>query len=193
LTHQAGLAATDIARRCDTVPPLRTLRQQSFSATRHLPAVAVPLLAALAKGRRVADLQFMWNYRTSSALVFMSNDLMRAVKQVPLGSSSKSGTLDAQVGVPPATRAKWHERLQRGLLRIWLGLSVLWICCILAILGQCVYGPWIGWQQAQCDAASFNPVETYVAEIGTALGPPAAVLLLYRVVMWWSRRFRRSR
>ena len=37
-----------------------------------------------------------------------------------------------------------------------------------------------------------NPVETYLADFATALGPPAAVLLLHRVVMWWSRRVRRS-
>jgi hypothetical protein len=140
--------------------------------------------------------------------VFMSNARSRASHKVaepldkvaePLGSSSKSGTLEAQVGVPPkldarakATRAKLHERLQRGLLKIWMGSSVLWIGCILAILGQCVYGPWIGWQQPQCDGPLANPVETYLADIAIALGPPAAVLLLHRVVMWWSRRVRRS-
>ena len=143
----------------------------------------------------------LWNYRTSGALLFMSNAFSRASHQVaePLGSSSKSGTFEGQVGVPPeldarakATRAKWHERLQRELLKIWLGLSALWIGCILAILGQCVYGPWIGWQQLQCDAPLVNPVETYLADFAMALGPPAAVLLLHRVVMWWSRRVRRS-
>ena len=55
-----------------------------------------------------------------------------------------------------------------------------------------MYGPWIGWQQLQCDATLVNPVETYLAGFATALGPPAAVLLLHRVVMWWSRRVRRS-
>ena len=143
----------------------------------------------------------LWNYRTSGALLIMSNAFSRASHQVaePLGSFSKSGTFKAQVGVPPklgaaakATGAKWHERLQRGLLKIWLGFSALWIGCILAILGQCVYGPWIGWQQLQCDARLVNPVETYFADFATALGPPAAVLLLHRVVMWWSRRVRRS-
>jgi hypothetical protein len=127
--------------------------------------------------------------------VFMSNARSRASHQVaePLGSSSKSGTLDAQVGAgAKATRAKWHERLQHGLLKIWMGSSVLWIGCILAILGQCVYGPWIGWQLPQCDGPLANPVETYLADIAIALGPPAAVLLLHRVVMWWSRRVRRS-
>jgi hypothetical protein len=142
----------------------------------------------------------LWNYRTSGALLFMSNAFSRASHQVaePLGSSSKSVTFKAQVGVPPdvdakATREKWHERLQRGLLKIWLGLSALWIGCILAILGQCVYGPWIGWQQRQCDAPLVNPVETYLADFATALGPPATVLLLHRLVMWWSRRVRRNR
>jgi hypothetical protein len=134
--------------------------------------------------------------------LFMSNAFSRASHQVaePLDSSSKSGTFKAQEGGPPeldarakATRAKWHERLQRGLLKIWLGLSALWIGCILAILGQCVYGPWISWQPPRCDAPLINPVETYIADIATALGPPAAVLLLHRLVMWWSRRYRRSR
>jgi hypothetical protein len=41
-----------------------------------------------------------------------------------------------------------------------LGLSVLWVGCILAISGHCVYGPWIGWQQPRCDAPLVNPVET---------------------------------
>ena len=101
----------------------------------------------------------------------------------PLGGSSKSGTFKGKVGVPPeldarakATSAKWHKRLQRELLKIWLGLSALWIGCILAILGQCVYGPWIGWQQLQCDAPLVNPVETYLADFATALGrlPPCS-------------------
>jgi hypothetical protein len=125
----------------------------------------------------------LWNYQTSGALLFMPNAHSRA----------------SQVGVPSelaarakATSVKWHERLQRGLLKIWLGLPALWIGCILGILGQCVYGPWIGWQQLQCDTPLVNPVETYLADFATALGPPAAVLLLHRVVMWWSRRVRRS-
>ena len=131
----------------------------------------------------------------------MSNARSRACHQVaePLGSSSRSGTLEAQVGVAPEvdvrakpTRVKWHERLQRGLLKIWMGSSALWIGCILAILGQCEYGPWIGWRQPQCDGPLANPVETYFADIAIALGPPAALLLLHRVVMWWSRRVRRS-
>ena len=134
-------------------------------------------------------------------MVFMSNARSRASHQVtePLGSSGKSGTLEAQVGVSPeldarakATRAKWQERLQRGLLKIWMGCSVLWIGCILAILGQCVYGRWIGWQQPQCDGPLANPVETYLADLAIAVGPPVAVLLLHQVVMWWSRRARRS-
>lgn len=127
----------------------------------------------------MAPLMRLWNYRTSGALLFMFNTLSRASHQ----------QLDTRA---KATRAKWRERLQRGLLKIWLGFSALWIGCILAILGQCVYGPWIGWQQLQCDAPLVNPVETYLADFATALGPPAAVLLLHRVVMWWSRRVRRS-
>ena len=84
-----------------------------------------------------------WNYRTSRALVFMSNARSRACE--PLGSSSKSGTLEAQVGVAPEvdvrakpTRVKWHERLQRGLLKIWMGSSALWIGCILCPRGSAV-------------------------------------------------------
>ena len=62
-------------------------------------------------------------------------------------------------------------------------LSVLWVGCILVISGQCIYGPWISWQPPRCDAPLINPVETYMADIATALGPPAAVLLLHRLVM----------
>jgi hypothetical protein len=143
----------------------------------------------------------LWNYRTSGALLIMSNAFSRINHRVaePLGSSSKSRTFEGQVVVPPepdarakASRAKWHDRLQRGLFKIWMGSSVLWIGCILAIVGQCVYGPWIGWQQPQCDGPLANPVETYLADIAIALSPPAAVLLLHRLVMWWSRRVRRS-
>jgi len=59
-------------------------------------------------------------------------------------------------------------------------LSVLRVGCILPISGHCVYGPWIGWQQPRCDAPLVNPVETYLSDIATALGPPADVLLLGR-------------
>ena len=65
---------------------------------------------------------------------------------------------------------------------------MLWLGCILVISGRCIYGPWISWQPPRCDAPLINPVETYMADIATALGPPAAVLLLHRLVMWWSWR-----
>jgi hypothetical protein len=90
-------------------------------------------------------------------------------------------------------RARGPMNLKHGLLWVWLALSVLWVGCILVISGQCIYGPWIRWQPPRCDAPLINPVETYIAIIATALGPPAAVLLLHRLVMWWSRRYRRSR
>jgi hypothetical protein len=90
-------------------------------------------------------------------------------------------------------RAREPMKLKRALLWVWLALSVLWVGCILGISGQCIYGPWISWQPPRCDAPLINPVETYIADIATALGPPAAVLLLHRLVMWWSRRYRRSR
>src|SRR5262245_627109 len=92
-----------------------------------------------------------------------------------------------------ATPLKWRTRLQRELLRIWLALSALWVGCVLAILGQCIYGRWFGWHQPQCDASLVSPVETYLADVATAAGPPVAVLLTYRVVNWVSRRVRRSR
>ena len=128
----------------------------------------------------------------------MSNTSLRAGRQPAADSSghgfAKSDILDGEPDAPAkATRAKWRKRLQRGLLKVWIGCSVLWVGCILAMLGQCVYGPWIGWQQAQCAGPLANAVETYLADIAIALGPPAAVILLYRVVMWWSRRVRRSR
>jgi hypothetical protein len=142
-------------------------------------------------------LRGLWNYRPAGALLFMSKAFSRAGHQQTAETSGHcyrksdalEGELDAAAKAPPP---KWRTRLQRGLLKIWMGCSVLWIGCILAILGQCLYGPWIGWQQPQCDGPLANPVETYLADIGIALGPPAAVLLLHRVVMWWSKRVRRS-
>lgn len=92
-----------------------------------------------------------------------------------------------------STRFKWRERLQRDLLKIWLAFSALWIGCIVVILGQCLYGRWFGWQLPQCDGPLVNPVETYVADFATAFGPPAAVLLFYRVVTGVSRHLRRKR
>lgn len=127
----------------------------------------------------------------------MSNTSLRADRQPAADSaahgSAKSDTRDEQDAPPKATRAKWRERLQRGLLKVWIGGSVLWIGCILAMLGQCVYGPWIGWQQPQCAGPLANAAQTYLADIAIALGPPAAVILLYRVVMWWARRVSRRR
>ena len=128
----------------------------------------------------------------------MSNSVLRVGHQQAADSSGhgseKSDTPDGGPDARPrATRARWQQRLQRGLFKVWIGCSVLWIGCILAILGQCVYGPWIGWQQPQCEGPSANSVETYLADIVLALGPPAAVMVLHRIVMWWSRRVRRSR
>ena len=142
----------------------------------------------------------LWNYRTSWALLFMSNTFSRAGHQQVAETSRKSDALKGEVGIAPeldatpkATRQKWRARLQRELLKIWLALSTLWVGCILAIFGQCMYGRWFGWQQPQCDAPLVNPVETYIADIATAVGPPAAVLLTYRWIIWVSRRVRRSR
>ena len=128
----------------------------------------------------------------------MPNTSLRARPQQAANSSghafTKSDTLEAESDAPPkATRAKWHKRLQRGLFKVWIGCSVLWIGCILAILSPCVYGPWIGWHQPQCGGPLASSVETYLTDIALALGPPAAVILLYRVVMWWSRRVSRNR
>jgi hypothetical protein len=127
----------------------------------------------------------------------MSNIIVRAGPQEAADSAGhgirKSDALDGQPDARPgAMRAKWQQGLQRGLFKVWIGCSVLWIGCILAILGQCVYGPWIGWQQPQCAGPLANSGETYLADIVLALGPPAAVMALHRVVMWWSRRVRRS-
>ena len=123
----------------------------------------------------------------------MSNAFPRAVHQRVAENSIESNTLEGQLDAAAATtRPKWRARLQRGLSKIWMWFSALWIGCILAILGQCVYDPWIGWQQPQCDGPLANPVETYLADIAIATGPPAAVLLLHRVVLWWSRRVRHS-
>ena len=138
-----------------------------------------------------------WNYRPAGALLFMSNAFSRAGHQQAAETSGhctrKSDALEGQLdSAAEATRPKWRTRLQRGLLKIWMGCSVLWIGCILVILGKCVYGRWIGWQQPQCDGPLANPVETYLADIAIAVSPPAVVLLLHQVVMWWSRRARRS-
>jgi hypothetical protein len=134
----------------------------------------------------------------------MSNDLSRAdrhqVAEPSAQGPGKSDAFDGQGKVSPeldatakATRRKWRERLQRELLKIWLGFSALWVGCILVILSQCLYGRWFGWQLPQCDAPLANPIETYVADFATAIGPPAAVLFTYRLVIGVSRRLRRSR
>jgi hypothetical protein len=126
----------------------------------------------------------------------MSKSFSRASPQHLAETSQKSAALriapelDAAAEAP---RQKWSARLQRELLKIWLASSALWITCILAILGHCIYGPWLGWQPSQCDAPLINPFETYVADIVTAVGPPVAVLLTYRLIVWVSRRARRSR
>jgi hypothetical protein len=132
-------------------------------------------------------LSLLWNYRPAGALLFMSNDLSRTGRQQVADVSPE---LDATA---KATRTKWRERLQRELLKLWLVFSALWVGCILLILGQCLYGRWFGWQLPQCSGPLVNPVETYIADFATAFGPPAAVLLMYRVVTGASRRVRRSR
>jgi len=106
----------------------------------------------------------------------MSNAFSRAGHQKAAETSGhcsrKSDALEGELDpAAEATRPKWRTRLQRGLLKIWMGCSVLWIGCILVILGQCVYGRWIGWQQQQCDGPLANPVETYLADIAIAVSP----------------------
>jgi hypothetical protein len=132
----------------------------------------------------------------------MPNDIPRTGHQQIAEPSRESARKsdNAEAGVSPeldaaakSTRSKWRERLQRDLLKIWLVCSALWSGCIVMILGQCVYGRWFGWQLPQCDGPLVNPVETYLADFATALGPPAAVLLFYRVVTGVSRRLRRKR
>ena len=128
----------------------------------------------------------------------MSNTSLHAGRRQAANDSGhvfrKSDALGAEPDAPPKTmRAKWHKRLQRGLFKVWIGCSVVWIGGILAILGRCVYGPWIGWRQPQCEGLLANAVETYLTDIALALGPPAAVILLYRLVMWWSSRVGRNR
>ena len=87
-------------------------------------------------------------------------------------------------------RSKLRERLQRDPLKIWLVFSALWSGCIVMILGQCGYGRWFDWQLPQCEGPLASPVETYIADLATAFGPPAAVLLSYRLVTGISRRLR---
>jgi len=134
----------------------------------------------------------------------MSNILSRAghqrVAETPRQCPQKLHALEGQAGVSPnqdatdkATRRKWRERLQRELLKIWLAFSALWVGCVLAILGQCLYGRWLEWHLPQCDAPLVNPAQTYIADFATAFGPPAFVLLSYRVVIGASRRLRRGR
>ena len=129
----------------------------------------------------------MRNYRPGQALLCMPNDPSRA------GHHQMAGSAPALDAAAKSTRSKWRERLQRDLLKIWLAFSALWIGCIVVMLGQCVYGRWFGWQLPQCEGPLVNPVETYVADLATAFGPPAAVLLSYRVVTGVSRRIRRRR
>jgi hypothetical protein len=117
----------------------------------------------------------------------MSNDLSRTGQQQVAGVSPELNATAKE------NRPKWRERLQRELLKIWLACSALWVACILLILGQCLYGRWFGWQLPQCEGPLVNPAETYIADFATAFGPPAAVLLSYRIVIGVARRVRRNR
>ena len=117
----------------------------------------------------------------------MPNDLSRT------GHQQVAGVSPEPEATAKASRPKWRERLQRELLKIWLAGSALWVACILLILGECLYGRWFGWHLPQCEGPLVNPVETYIADFATAFGPPAAVLLTYRVVIGVSRRVRRRR
>ena len=131
----------------------------------------------------------------------MSNDPSRAGHQQlaePSGHCSTKSDREGRVSreldaVATPTSPKWRARLQRELLKIWLAFSALWVGCVLVILGQCLYGRWFEWHLPQCDGPLVNPVETYIADFATAFGPPAAVVLAYRVVTGASRRVRRSR
>jgi hypothetical protein len=75
----------------------------------------------------------LWNYRPVGALLFMSNDLSRTGHQQVAGVSPE---LDATA---KETRPKWRERLQRGLLKIWLVFSAFWVGCILLQSRRDVY------------------------------------------------------
>ena len=127
----------------------------------------------------------LWNYRPDEALLCMSNDLPRT------GHREVAGVSPEPDAAAKASRPKWRERLQRELFKIWLIFSALWVACILLILGQCLYGRWLGWSLPQCEGPLVNPIETYIADFATAFGPPAAVLLSYRLVIGVSRRVRR--
>jgi len=83
---------------------------------------------------------------------------------------------------------------KRGLFRLWLVLSVLWIARILWIREQCVYGPWIGRQEPDlwwCNHPMADPVASYLEEIATSLGPPIAVLALGYTLLWIFKGFER--
>ena len=84
----------------------------------------------------------LWNYRPDEALLCMSNDLPRT------GHREVAGVSPEPDAAAKASRPKWRERLQRELFKIWLIFSALWVACILLILGQCLYGRWLGWQPA---------------------------------------------
>ena len=106
-------------------------------------------------------------------------------------ANAKIATLQFQLDEAAEAHARrpWWKR---GLFTVWLVLSMLWIACILAVSGQCVYGPWIGLHLPWCESPSVTPFATYLHVIATAFGPPAAVLLLGLVLMWVSTGFRRS-
>jgi hypothetical protein len=83
----------------------------------------------------------------------------------------------------------------RGLFRLWLVLSVLWIGRILWIREQCFYGPWIGRQEPDlwwCKDPMADPVASYLEEITTSLGPPIVVLALGYALLWSLKGFRRD-
>lgn len=137
-----------------------------------------------------AALEAVWNHRTSRPLSYMSKPFSRH-PQVTETAKKGESLADQTTPSPKAMPSKWRIRLQRELLKIWLILSTVWVGCVLAILGQCVYGRWFGWQQPQCEPPLENPLQTYVADIGMAFGPPVTVLLTYRWVVWVSRHVRR--
>ncbi len=82
-------------------------------------------------------------------------------------ANAKIAALQLQLdeAVDARERRPWWKR---GLFTVWLALSMLWIGRILAVSGQCVYGPWIGWQQPWCEYPLVNPVLTYLDVIAMA-------------------------
>jgi hypothetical protein len=82
--------------------------------------------------------------------------------------------------------------LQRGLFRLWLLLSVLWVGFMVWVHEPpCLFGKYS--RNPYCAFSSpVNPASEYLSFAAGALGPPIAILLLGYSLLWVLKGFRRD-